>query len=138
MDRIFIFFKDKNSIQFSDNFFIIGRIAHRILENYPTKDRIFIQKKHLHLCYFPNFSIFLDNMNKYILGSIVSQNSGYYPTKDKKAIGKLDRIFIFEKIKKLSIAHGQGYSHPIITQMVLKPPQCYEGSEYVLMANNIH
>ena len=49
---------------------------------------------------------FLDN--KSILGRIISQNSGYYPTKDKKVIGKLDRIFIFEKIKKLSIALGQG------------------------------
>ena len=45
---------------------------------------------------------------KSILGRIISQNSGCYPTKDKKVIQKLDRIFIFEKIKKLSIAHGQG------------------------------
>ena len=44
-----------------------------------------------------------------ILGWIISQNSVCYPTKDKKVIGKLDIIFIFEKIKKLSIAHGQGY-----------------------------
>jgi len=50
---------------------------------------------------------FLDN--KYILGWIISQNSGYHPTKDKKVIGKLDRIFILEKIRKLSILHAQGY-----------------------------
>ena len=43
-----------------------------------------------------------------ILGRIISQNSVCYPTKNKKVIRKLDRIFIFEKIKKLSIAHGQG------------------------------
>ena len=43
-----------------------------------------------------------------ILGWIILQNSGCYPTMDKKVILKLDRIFIFEKIKKLSIAHGQG------------------------------
>ena len=42
---------------------------------------------------------FLDN--KSILGWIISQNSGYYPTKDKKVIGKFDRIFILEKIKKI-------------------------------------
>ena len=42
-------------------------------------------------------------------GQIISQNSGCYPTKDKKDTQKLDRIFIFEKIKKLFIAHGQGY-----------------------------
>ena len=30
------------------------------------------------------------------------------PAKDKKANPKLDRIFIFEKIEKLFIAHGQG------------------------------
>ena len=44
-----------------------------------------------------------------ILGQIISQNSVSYPTKDKKVIQKLDKIFIFEKIKKLSIAHDQGY-----------------------------
>ena len=49
---------------------------------------------------------FLDKNS--ILGRIISQNSGCYPTKDKKVIQKLDRIFIFEKIKKLSITHGQG------------------------------
>ena len=43
-----------------------------------------------------------------IPGRIISQNSGCYPTKDKKVIRKLDKIFIFEKIKKLSIALGQG------------------------------
>ena len=52
---------------------------------------------------------FLDKYS--ILGRIISQNFGYYPTKDKKVIGKLDGIFIFEKIKKLSIPHGQGYKH---------------------------
>ena len=52
--------------------------------------------------------------NKSILGWIISQNYGYYPTKDKKVIGKLDRIFIFEKIKKLSIAHGQAFSFEIV------------------------
>ena len=36
-----------------------------------------------------------------ILGRKISQNSGNYPTKDKKVIGKLDRIFIFEKIKEV-------------------------------------
>ena len=46
---------------------------------------------------------FLDN--KSILDWIISQNSGYYPTKDKKVIGKLDRIFIFEKIKKSYPSH---------------------------------
>ena len=50
---------------------------------------------------------FLDK--KAILGQIISQYSGCYPTKDKKVIRKLDKIFIFEKIKKLSIALGQGY-----------------------------
>ena len=49
---------------------------------------------------------FLDKNS--ILGWIISQNTVYYPTKDKKVIRKLDRIFIFEKIKKLSISHGQG------------------------------
>ena len=39
---------------------------------------------------------------------IFSQNFGYYPTKDKKVIRKLDRNFILEKIKNLSIAHSQG------------------------------
>ena len=51
---------------------------------------------------------FLDKNS--ILGWIISQTSGCYATKDKKVIQKLDRVFIFEKIKKLSIAHGQGYS----------------------------
>ena len=50
---------------------------------------------------------FLDKNS--ILGWIISQNSVCYLTKDKKVIQKLDRIFIFEKIKKLSIAHGQGF-----------------------------
>ena len=58
---------------------------------------------------------FLDN--KSILGWIISQNSGYYPTKDKKVIGKLDRILIFEKIKKLSIAHGQGYTLQCVSRL---------------------
>ena len=58
---------------------------------------------------------FLDN--KSILGWIISQNSGYYPTKDKKVIGKLDRIFIFKKIKKLSIALGQGYYELVVKPM---------------------
>ena len=49
---------------------------------------------------------FLDKNS--ILGPIISQNSVCYPTKDKKVIRKLDRIFIFEKIKRLSIADGQG------------------------------
>ena len=47
---------------------------------------------------------FLDN--KSILGWIISQNSGCYPTKDKKGIRKLDRIFISEQIKNLSLTHG--------------------------------
>ena len=38
-----------------------------------------------------------------ILGRIISQNSGCYLTKDEKVIRKLDRIFIFEKIKKMII-----------------------------------
>ena len=38
-----------NSIQLSDNFLILGGIAHRILGNYPTKDKIFIPKTHFHL-----------------------------------------------------------------------------------------
>ena len=46
---------------------------------------------------------FLDKNS--ILGWIISQDSGCYPTKDKKVIQKLDKIFIFEMIKKLSIAH---------------------------------
>ena len=50
---------------------------------------------------------FLDKNS--ILDQIISQNSECYLTKDKKVIQKLDKIFIFEKIKKLSIAHGQGY-----------------------------
>ena len=40
----FYHFKDKNSIQFSDNFFILGQITARILGNYRTKDRFVIQK----------------------------------------------------------------------------------------------
>ena len=51
---------------------------------------------------------FLDK--KAILGWIISQYSGCYPTKNKKVIQKLDIILIFEKIKKLSIALGQGLS----------------------------
>ena len=53
---------------------------------------------------FSRLNHFLDN--KSILGWIISQNDGYYPTKDKKVIGMFS---IFENIKKLSIAHGQGY-----------------------------
>ena len=48
-----------------------------------------------------------------ILGRIISQNSVCYATKDKKVIQILDRIFIFEKIKKLSIAYGQGFSFSV-------------------------
>ena len=44
-----------------------------------------------------------------IIGRIISQNSGCYPTKDNKVIRKLDKNFIFEKIKNLSIAHGQDF-----------------------------
>ena len=51
------------------------------------------------MTYLPNLSIFLDN--KSILGWIISQSSRYYPTKDGKVIWKLDRIFIFEKIKNV-------------------------------------
>ena len=54
---------------------------------------------------------FLDKNS--ILGRIIFQNSVCYPTKDKKVIQKLDRTFIFEKIKKLSIAHGQGYNRVV-------------------------
>ena len=46
---------------------------------------------------------FLDK--KAILGWIISQYSGCYLTKYEKVIRKLD-IFIFERIKKLSITHG--------------------------------
>ena len=42
--------------------------------------------------------LFLDKNS--ILGWIISQNSVCDPTKDKKVIRTLDRIFIFEKIKK--------------------------------------
>ena len=52
---------------------------------------------------------FLDKNS--ILGWIISQNSVCYPTEDKKVIRKLDRIFIFEKIEKLSIALGQGFKN---------------------------
>ena len=58
-----------------------------------------------------------------ILGPIISQNSGFYPTKDKKVIPKLDIIFIFEKIKKLSIAHGQGYCFELKYQPLVKEPK---------------
>ena len=54
----------------------------------------------MEICFFDKNSI---------LGQIISQNSGCYPTKDKNVIWKFDTIFIFEKIKKLPIAHGQGY-----------------------------
>ena len=65
-----------------------------------------------------------------ILGWIISQNSGCYPTKDKKVIRKLDRIFIFENIKKLSIAHGQGYYHPLEPALrQIKPYSFWEGSK---------
>ena len=49
---------------------------------------------------------FLDK--KIILGQIISQNSGFYPTQDEKLIQILDRIFTFEMIKKLSVTDGQG------------------------------
>ena len=42
--QLFHLFKDKNSIQFLDNFFIVGQITPRIFENYPAKDR-FVSKK---------------------------------------------------------------------------------------------
>ena len=56
------------------------------------------------------FSKFIHLLDKNeFLGWIISQNSGCYPTKDKKVIRKSDKISIFEKIKKLSMAHGQGF-----------------------------
>ena len=110
MENFFYLFKDKNSIQFSDNFFILGWIKPRIFENYRTKDGNFIQKMYFHLGYVPNLSTYW--INKSILRQIISQNCGCYLTKDKKVIRTLDRFFIFfifEKIKKkLSTTHGQG------------------------------
>ena len=71
----------------------------RILGNNLTKDGFFIRK----MDKVSQLEIrFLDRNS--ILRRIISQNCERYPTKNKKVFPKLDTIFIFEKIKKLSVA----------------------------------
>ena len=77
MDIFFYLFKDKNSIQLSDNFFILGWIADRILGNYPKN-------------VFP--SMITSKFIHSILGRIIPRILGNYPTKDRFVIQKMDKF----------------------------------------------